>query len=38
MKFGDLQQVINEVIEVDLESLNDEFTIHRCTLPRDPVV
>jgi hypothetical protein len=37
MKFGDLQQLINEVMEVDPESLHGEFTIHRCTVPRDPV-
>jgi hypothetical protein len=26
-------QLVNEVVEVDLESLDDEFTIHRYQMP-----
>jgi hypothetical protein len=30
---GTMQQLVNEVIEVDLESLDEEFTIHRYPMP-----
>jgi hypothetical protein len=32
---GDAQQLVNEVIEVDLESLEGEFTIHRYPMPEE---
>ena len=32
-EFGGVQQLVNEVVEVDLESLDDEFTIHRYLMP-----
>jgi hypothetical protein len=28
-------QLVNEVVEVDLESLDDEFTIHRYRMPEE---
>jgi hypothetical protein len=28
-------QLVNEVVEVDLESLDDEFTIHRYQMPEE---
>ena len=34
-EIGDAQQMVNEVIEVDLESLDDEFTIHRYPMPEE---
>lgn len=34
-EIGDVQQLVNEVIEVDLESLDGDFTIHRYPLPED---
>jgi hypothetical protein len=30
---GSIQQLVNEVIEVDLQSLDGEFTIHRYPMP-----
>ena len=32
-EIGDGEQLVNEVIEVDLESLDGEFTIHRYPMP-----
>ena len=32
-EIGDVQ-LVNEVVEVDLESLDDEFTIHRDHMPK----
>lgn len=34
-EIGSPQQLVNEVIEVDLESLNGEFTIHRYPMPEE---
>ena len=34
-EIGDAQQLVNEVIEVDLESLDSEFTIHRYPMPEE---
>ena len=34
-EIGDAQQLVNEVIEVDLESLDGEFTIHRYPMPEE---
>jgi hypothetical protein len=34
-EIGNAQQLVNEVIEVDLESLDGEFTIHRYPMPED---
>jgi hypothetical protein len=34
-EIGDAQQLINEVIEVDLESLDEDYTIRRYTLPKE---
>jgi hypothetical protein len=34
-EIGDVQQLVNEVIEVDLESLDSEFTIHRYPMPEE---
>ena len=34
-EIGQGQQLVNEVIEVDLESLDGEFTIHRYPLPEE---
>lgn len=34
-EIGDAQQLINEVIEVDLGSLDEEFTIRRYSLPQE---
>jgi len=28
-------QLVNEVVEVDLESFDDEFTIHRYQMPEE---
>lgn len=32
-EIGNAQQLVNEVIEVDLESLDGEFTIQRYPMP-----
>jgi len=34
-EIGDAQQLVNEVIEVHLESLDGEFTIHRYPMPEE---
>lgn len=34
-EIGNAQQLVNEVIEVDLESLSAEFTIHRYPMPEE---
>ena len=34
-EIGGVQQLVNEVVEVDLESLDDEFTIHRYPMPEE---
>ena len=34
-EIGDAQQLVNEVIEVDLESLDGEFTVHRYPMPEE---
>lgn len=34
-EIGNVQQLVNEVVEVDLESLDDEFTIHRYPIPEE---
>jgi hypothetical protein len=34
-EIGDAQQLVNEVIEVDLDSLDGDFTIHRYTMPEE---
>jgi hypothetical protein len=34
-EIGNVQQLVNEVVEVDLESLDDEFTIHRYPMPEE---
>ena len=34
-EIGDTGQLVNEVIEVDLESLGADFTIHRYALPEE---
>ena len=34
-EIGDAQQLVNEVIEVELESLEGEFTIHRYPMPEE---
>jgi hypothetical protein len=34
-EIGEAQQLVNEVIEVDLDSLDGEFTIHGYPMPRD---
>lgn len=34
-EIGDAQQLINEVIEVDLGSLGEEYTIRRYSLPQE---
>jgi hypothetical protein len=34
-EIGDVRQLVNEVVEVDLESLDDEFTIHRYSMPEE---
>jgi hypothetical protein len=34
-EIGNIQQLVNEVIEVDLESLDAEFMIHRYPLPEE---
>ena len=34
-EIDDAQQLVNEVIEVDLESLDGEFTIHRYPMPEE---
>ena len=33
-EIGKVRQLVNEAVEVDLESLDDEFTIHRYPIPR----
>lgn len=32
-EIGEAQQLVNEVIEVDLDSLDGEFTVHRYSMP-----
>jgi len=34
-EIGDAQQLVNEVIEVNLESLDGEFMIHRYPMPEE---
>lgn len=34
-EIGEAQQLVNEAIEVDLDSLDGEFTIHRYPMPED---
>jgi hypothetical protein len=34
-EIGNVQQLVNEVIEVDLESLDGEFSIHRYPMPKE---
>jgi hypothetical protein len=34
-EIGEAQQLVNEVIEVDLDSLDGEFTIHGYPMPQD---
>lgn len=34
-EIGDVQQLVNEVVEVDIESLDDEFSIHRYPMPEE---
>jgi hypothetical protein len=34
-EIGDARQLVNEVIEVDLELLDGEFTIHRYAMPEE---
>lgn len=34
-EIGNVQQLVNEVVEVDVESLHDEFTIHRYPMPEE---
>lgn len=34
-EIGNEQQLVNEVIEVDLESLDGDFTIHRYPMPEE---
>ena len=34
-EIGNMQQLVNEVIEVDLESLEEDFTIHRYPMPEE---
>jgi len=33
-EIGDAQELINEVVEVDLEAIDDEFIIHRYPMPQ----
>jgi hypothetical protein len=35
LTIGNAQQLMNEVIEVDLESLDGEFAIHRYPMPEE---
>ena len=32
-EIGNAPQLVNEVVEVDLESLDEDFTIHRYSMP-----
>jgi hypothetical protein len=34
-EIGNVQHLLNEVVEVDLESLDGEFTIHRYPMPEE---
>jgi predicted nuclease of predicted toxin-antitoxin system len=34
-EIGNAEQLVNEVVEVDLESLDGEFTIHRYQMPEE---
>ena len=37
-EIGDAEQLVNEVIEVDLETLDADFTISRYTLPEESIL
>jgi hypothetical protein len=34
-EIGEVQQLVNEVVEVGIESLDDEFSIHRYPMPEE---